>query len=238
MKRTISHEASAAAAHLREMGIAQGHFFGGGALDPLTVLGLGPQARWPEVRQAYISRLRVYHPERHPQDFMRVCEAYDMLKRFFRAAVPGAANDAADASIDGGETCSNGPNKRRRADAAGASVPSLGSAGVWNMQCGDACHGITPEAAPIIALEAAGVGHIGHRESFPLGNGLATAVAMHGEDAGGLARASSNHMSGGCFGGMQAAPMNAFGGAQTMGSMCGGFASLSGGQYGSDMMIG
>lgn len=267
MKRTISHEASAAAARLRELGILPSGVFGaGGAPDPLTVLGLGPQARWPEVRQAYVSRLRMYHPEQQPQEFMRVVDAYDTLKRFFRASLPGAGT----ASAEAGEGCADGPLKRRRMDAAGASL-SLSGASATTFAGLQECWPAVANAGPVIALDPAGVGHIGRRETstqggpfsafghtnlaYPnatgssasfghgFGNGPPPSISAFDDDDGaGLTRASSNHMgiigsSGGGFGGMMGAPLNLRAGGQAM--SCGvGHSNFSGDQDGSAMMIG
>lgn len=222
MKRTISHEATVTAARLRELAARQGFVLGGGALDPLTVLGLGADARWPDVRQAYIARLRVYHPEQHPQEFMKVVDAYDALKRFL-VSMPGAA-----ASSASEESCSGGPGKRRRVDAAGASLPSAGAVGPTFAGLQE-CWPMVATPAPVIALDPSGVGHIGHREPsaqgtplhgighvtvfpsssassapLPFGQGFgnstglaAQACGMDDEDGDCLTRSVSNHMGSG-----------------------------------------
>lgn len=294
MKRTISHEASVAAARLRELGFGQSVApAGAGVPDPLTLLGLGPQSRWSEVRQAYVARLRVYHPEHHPQEFMRVVEAYDTLKRFFRAATPGSdaatgSHDAHDGSFLGGPTV-----KRRRADTAGASLASPNAAPAFaGLQ---ECWQTVAAPAPVIALDPAGVGHIdreraaqaasmsscfGNSAAYPptpgFGNGMSTSSSsvarpplapsfgssqatsgaaafglasglgnsMSDDDDGGLTRSVSNHMgsfggSGGIFGGMLGAPMNAFSSGQPINGFCGGGQAGSFGDQGkSAMMIG
>jgi len=85
MKRTISHEAEAAVSWLQERGFTPASVLPSrGGLHPLTVLGLGPDARWPGVRQAFVGRLRQYPPERHPEEFVQIVDAYDTLKRYFR----------------------------------------------------------------------------------------------------------------------------------------------------------
>lgn len=194
--------------------------------DPLSVLGLGPQARWPEVRQSYIARLHLYHPQHQPQDFMRVVDAYDTLKRFFRASNPHAA----EAGESDGENCSSGPSKRRRADAAGASIASPCA----TLPTFAGLQLVAP--APVIALDPRGIGHIGtpggplafgaHPSVAPqsaaasqssFGHGLSSSIdmamdAFGGDDEGGLARTVSNHMGtvngGALFGGMQGAPLS------------------------------
>lgn len=165
MKRTISHEASDAAARLRVLGFGTGIQNCGGIPDPLTLLGLGPHATWSEVRQAYVARLRVYHPEHHPQEFMRVVDAYDMLKRFFRTT-PGASG------ATGSGDCENIDQavKRRRADAAGTSLTSPG-ANAPNFAGLQECWRTACVSAPAIALDPSGVGHIGQRDRGMQGAG-------------------------------------------------------------------
>merc|ERR1719436_2298720 len=86
MKRTISYEAQAAVLRLRELGFTPASLPPScGGLHPLTVLGLGPEARWPEVRQAFVGRLRQFPPEQHPEEFTQIVDAYDALKRHFRS---------------------------------------------------------------------------------------------------------------------------------------------------------
>lgn len=85
MKRTISLEAAAAVAHLRNLGfnpVCQPPNVGGAS--PFVTLGIATDARWPEVRQAFLTRLRQFHPERNPEEFVLVVDAYDSLKRHFR----------------------------------------------------------------------------------------------------------------------------------------------------------
>jgi len=244
MKRTISHEASAAAARLRELGIGSALAFSGGAVDPLTVFGLGPHARWPEVRQAYIERLRVFHPEHHPQEFMRVVDAYDTLKRFFRASVAASTAE----SGDGDEDNFSGCFKRRRANEAGSAFSSTGAvapsfAGLQE------CWQVVAAPSPVIALDNTGVGHIGRHQRIGQGSPMATdgsvshfpqntaspspfgtcfnsssqIVADDGNDEGPLLRSVSNHMApfGNGYGGMRGAPLSGCGGMQPIHTSCG-----------------
>lgn len=248
MKRTISTEASAAAAHLRGLGISIGPGFTcAGSLDPLTVLGCTPQSSWPEVRRAYVARLHVLHPERQPQDFMAVVEAYDFLKRYFRASPDTTA------AAEAGDSCSGAPAKRRRADAAGASHASSGSVAPTFAGLQE-CWPAVATPAPVIALDPAGVGHIGRRppQGGPLlgynttaapvtfGSGCSNSAAMADDDDGGLTRAVSNHGGSGGFGGMMGAPLNARARGQPISAVCGvnGHGSLFSDADTSAMMIG
>jgi len=198
MKRTISHEASDAAAHLRQLGFAPGIQNGGGIPDPLTLLGLGPQAKWSEVRQAYVARLRVYHPEHHPQDFMRVVDAYDVLKRFFRSS------NGATASAESDSGCFAGPTvKRRRADAAGAAGASVASPGPSAPAFAglQECWQNAAAPAPVIALDPSGVGHIGQRDrAMPgFGNITPSATAAPGTFLNGFGSGVSSAAAPGSF---------------------------------------
>jgi len=172
MKRTISHEASAAAERLRELGFGPGFQFGvgGGAPDPHTLLGLGPQARWTEVKQAYAARLRVYHPEQHPQDFMRVVEAYNTLKRYYRT-LPGADGlEVEEPTISA--------VKRRRADSAGCSLASAAAAAAAAPGFSGLQDSWQAAAAPkpVIALDPGGVGHM-QGAAIGVGNSFSSGAA-------------------------------------------------------------
>jgi len=197
MKRTISHEASVAAARLRELGFAPGiGSVGGGVPDPLTLLGLGPQARWSEVRQAYVARLRVYHPEQHPQEFMRVVDAYDTLKRFFRASMFGADTATGPGEADDGSFGGGHAAKRRRADAAGASLASP-AATAPNFAGLQECWQTVAAPAPVIALDPSGVGHIDrdrgtHGAAFGFGNSASSSPTALGSFVPGFGTASSS----------------------------------------------
>lgn len=48
--------------------------------DPYAVLGLAPGATEAEVRRRYLERVREFSPERHPERFVELREAYDLLK--------------------------------------------------------------------------------------------------------------------------------------------------------------
>lgn len=58
-----------------------------GADDPYTILGVASTATNEEIKEAWLSRLRLYHPDRHPENgdwftrqAARLNEAYQMLK--------------------------------------------------------------------------------------------------------------------------------------------------------------
>ena len=48
--------------------------------DPYAVLGLEPGAGDEEIRAAYLAKLKLYPPDRTPDEFERVREAYDLLR--------------------------------------------------------------------------------------------------------------------------------------------------------------
>lgn len=53
-------------------------------MDQLTayrVLGLAPDSTQEEVKEAYASLSKKYHPEEHPEEFQRIHEAYSFLTR-------------------------------------------------------------------------------------------------------------------------------------------------------------
>jgi len=49
-------------------------------LDPETVLGVQPGAGDDEIRAAYLAKVREYPPDRSPEEFERVRDAYDLLR--------------------------------------------------------------------------------------------------------------------------------------------------------------
>ncbi|HWR21582.1 MAG TPA: J domain-containing protein, partial [Verrucomicrobiae bacterium] len=58
-----------------------------GADDPYTILGIDPTATSEEIKEAWLSRLSLYHPDRHPENSdwftrqaARLNEAYQRLK--------------------------------------------------------------------------------------------------------------------------------------------------------------
>lgn len=53
---------------------------GVGAKDPFTVLGISPLASDDEVRAAWLEAARAHPPDRDPDQFQRVREAYELLR--------------------------------------------------------------------------------------------------------------------------------------------------------------
>jgi len=48
--------------------------------NPYTVLGVQPEDSDEAIRQNYLKAVRQYPPDRHPDDFRRVHEAYERIK--------------------------------------------------------------------------------------------------------------------------------------------------------------
>ncbi len=48
--------------------------------DPYSVLGIEPTAGDEAIRAAYLAKLKLYPPDRAPDEFERVREAYDELR--------------------------------------------------------------------------------------------------------------------------------------------------------------
>lgn len=48
--------------------------------DPFYVLGVDPEAGDEEIRTAYLERVRAYPPDRAPEQFERIRDAYEALK--------------------------------------------------------------------------------------------------------------------------------------------------------------
>lgn len=49
-------------------------------IDPYKVLNVGPEASPDEIRQRYLTLVREFSPERDPQRFAQIREAYDQLR--------------------------------------------------------------------------------------------------------------------------------------------------------------
>jgi curved DNA-binding protein CbpA len=47
---------------------------------PYLVLDVPETATDEEVRRAYLQKIRLYAPEHNPDEFQRVCEAYELIK--------------------------------------------------------------------------------------------------------------------------------------------------------------
>ena len=48
--------------------------------DPRQVLGIPPEAGDEEIRAAYLSKVKEYPPDRAPQEFEKVRDAYETLR--------------------------------------------------------------------------------------------------------------------------------------------------------------
>jgi curved DNA-binding protein CbpA len=79
--------------------------------DPYVLLDVRPGASAEQIRRAYLRRVKVWKPDRHPAEFRRVREAYDRLReheRWFDAwrqageVVRRAAQEAAHAEAEDG----------------------------------------------------------------------------------------------------------------------------------------
>jgi len=188
MKRTISHEANAAAKQLLTNGFTPACVPPScGGLNPFTALGLHPAAGWPEIRQAFLARLRSYPPDRHPEEFVHIVDAYDTLKRSFREA---AEREAAAAAQEGAGA-EMATKRRRGPEAFGSASVAGGGTGCTELNT-------KIEAKQVIALDMTGVAHVGGLSGGcgTLHIGIA-APAVNGSSAsGGLA----------CFGALGAVP--------------------------------
>ncbi|MCX4244119.1 J domain-containing protein [Paraliomyxa miuraensis] len=79
--------------------------------DPYVLLDVRPGASAEQIRRAYLRRVKVYKPDRHPAEFRRIREAYDRLReheRWFDAwrqasEVVRKAAEAAAAAAEAGE---------------------------------------------------------------------------------------------------------------------------------------
>mmetsp|Transcript_49822 Transcript_49822/g.106052 ORF Transcript_49822/g.106052 Transcript_49822/m.106052 type:complete len:217 (-) Transcript_49822:52-702(-) len=168
MKRTISLEAAAAVSYLRNSGFTPAHSPPSrGGPCPWVALGVGPEARWPEVRQAFLSRLRQYPPERCPEEFVCVVDAYGVLKRHFRdAEITAAANHSfSQAQTDCDTSLPN--TKRRRGCEAGSAIPgAMPTQPNPQEVCAGSC---SVPTRGVIALDMTGVAHHPYNQHMPVG---------------------------------------------------------------------
>ena len=49
-------------------------------MDPREVLGVGQDAGEEEIRTAYVRKVKEHPPDRTPEEFERICDAYDSLR--------------------------------------------------------------------------------------------------------------------------------------------------------------
>ncbi len=85
--------------------------------DPYSVLGIEPTAGDEAIRAAYLAKLKLYPPDRAPDEFERVREAYDVLRdkrQRARTMLFSAGHDQPIASLL--ETAIGGTGKPRYAD--------------------------------------------------------------------------------------------------------------------------
>lgn len=63
-------------------------------MNPWQVLGLSPTGDLDAVKQAYAEKVKLFHPEEHPEEFQTLHEAYRKASRYARqhAAAPSAPN--------------------------------------------------------------------------------------------------------------------------------------------------
>jgi curved DNA-binding protein CbpA len=54
--------------------------------DPWAVLGLAPEAGDAEIRAAYLARVKEHPPDRSPEQFERIRDAYNLLRDPHRRA--------------------------------------------------------------------------------------------------------------------------------------------------------
>jgi hypothetical protein len=102
--------------------------------DPYVLLDVRPGASAEQIRRAYLRRVKVWKPDRHPAEFRRVREAYDRLReqeKWFeawqkagevvrRAAEEAARSEAESPAEDAAET---------RGEATGDAPGAAGEAG-------------------------------------------------------------------------------------------------------------
>jgi len=99
--------------------------------DPYVLLDVRPGASAEQIRRAYLRRVKVWKPDRHPAEFRRVREAYDRLReqeRWFDAlrqageVVRRAAEDAAHTGAEAGaEAASEASRAAAETDASATS---------------------------------------------------------------------------------------------------------------------
>jgi curved DNA-binding protein CbpA len=49
-------------------------------MDPREVLGVAPTATEEDIRAAYLLKVKAYPPDRSPEQFERIRDAYEMLR--------------------------------------------------------------------------------------------------------------------------------------------------------------
>lgn len=85
------------------------------ALDPYAILGVSQDASAEDIRNAYLDQVKAHPPDRSPEQFERVRDAYDLLRdprkraRALFVAVDPLASFASLADELSGERCFVGP---------------------------------------------------------------------------------------------------------------------------------
>lgn len=100
--------------------------------DPYLLLDVRPGASADQIRRAYLRRVKMYKPDRHPAEFRKVREAYDRLReqeRWFDAwrQANEVVRQAAEAEAARGD--GRGGGDERHADAGDEEHDELGDAG-------------------------------------------------------------------------------------------------------------
>jgi DnaJ-domain-containing protein 1 len=68
--------------------------------DPWRVLGVETQAGDEEIRQAYLRGVREHPPDRSPEEFERIRDAYDQLRDARRRAMVSLQSNPCDAPLE------------------------------------------------------------------------------------------------------------------------------------------
>jgi hypothetical protein len=159
MKRTLSLEAQDAVAYLAKQGFMPASALPSrGGVHPLAVLGLGPDARFPEVKQAFVTRLRQFPPERHPEEFIMIFDAYNALKRHFISLAQRENADDDEPLVRTSKRTRFAPplgSAEAAAQCAGFGCGSAGSGGYFA-----ACASVGGASAAVIAVDTSGVAHV------------------------------------------------------------------------------
>lgn len=104
--------------------------------DPYVLLDVRPGASAEQIRRAYLRRVKVWKPDRHPAEFRRVREAYDRLReqeKWFEAwlaagdVVRRAAEEAARTEDEGEAPASDAAGDAAQAGGEPTADPEAGS---------------------------------------------------------------------------------------------------------------
>ncbi len=95
--------------------------------DPYALLGVSPGASDDQIRRAYLRQVKVFKPDRHPEEFRRVRAAYDQLREqesWFKAWAEAHADDDAPGD-DPAAATHGGEPEATQGDGAGLGEPGL-----------------------------------------------------------------------------------------------------------------